>query len=69
VTGRIQSSITERVQRDWASFVGTVLIVVGVITVFVNLGTAFSVGGLTLGATLALVGAALRIESAIRAKT
>jgi uncharacterized membrane protein HdeD (DUF308 family) len=68
VTGRMQLAVPERIQRDWVNVTGTVLIVVGLITVFVNTGTAFSVGWLTLGVTLTLVGAALRIEAAIRGK-
>ena len=68
MTGRMQWAVAERIQRDWVNSTGTVLIVVGLITVFVNSGTAFSVGYLTLGVTLTLVGAALRIEAAIRGK-
>jgi uncharacterized membrane protein HdeD (DUF308 family) len=68
VTGRMQLTVPERIQRDWVTVTGTVLIVVGLIIVFLNSGTAFSVGFLTLGATLTLVGAALRIEAAIRGK-
>ena len=68
MTGRMQWAVAERIERDRVSVTGTVLIVVGLITVFVNTGTAFSVGWLTLGVTLTLVGAALRIEAAIRGK-
>jgi hypothetical protein len=64
----MQWAVAERTQRDRVSVTGTALIVVGLITVFVNTGTAFSVGWLTLGVTLTLVGAALRIEAAIRGR-